>query len=997
MRLGLLLAVSIFLITGAARADEQVEVRAGNHRAFGRVVFEWPSRVGYDVLQEGDRVLLTFERPGRFATEGVERRLPPQVTALAANGSAATIGLAPGATVRHYRLGTRIVVDVSVPQTAPAPATAPIPAALPLPPPVPPAPDRPRPAASPTATPAAAPAPSRSPPAAPAAAASAEGSPAPRRPAPDQPAPAAPIELTRAAPAPTAEPPAAAPAAPPGAPAGAMPAGPVSLTARPVRNAPQPSAILPFAETTGFAVLRRGDWVWVVADEARPIDLRPLRADPVFGSAEVAVTAGATVIRVRLPGEGAIRLMRTERGVRLEALPDGLPPGDALAAEVREEAGRVGLTIATPGAGHVVHLSDPDTGERLLVGTLTESEGRIPVGRAYPEFSLLPTQRGIAVLAWSEHIALRAGEGGFAVAAAQTMPRGLAITPGQQGVDLSLASRAPTRSFDFPALPEEALAERLRLLRAEAAAAPPLARARPRMMLAETMLALGFGPEAHAVLMLAATEDPVAAATPRWAALAGAAALLAGRIEEARGPLSDPRLDGTDEIALWRAWLAEQSGAPPAVTAPHFAAAAPLLPAYPMPLARRIAPSATEAMLDGGAVEVAAAVLDRLGGLPELALARAMLIEARGRIDEALAAYAALDRLRDRRQRARALARAVELELREGRIGAPEAAARLEPLLYAWRGDNFERALRLRAAELRAQSGDWAGALALLRETASLFADRAGEIRARLGEAFAALFRDGAADTLPPVQAVALFEENADLLPPGPAGDEMVARLAERLVALDLTGRAGVTLERLMASQPERGIDRARTGLRLARLKLADRDAAGALAALAASEPHLPPPSLAAERLALRARALAAAGRPDEARALLAPATDPLALDVRAELAGAAGDWADAAAALKALVRATLPAPGARLDAEQRRTLLRLAVAASLSGDTATLAALARDHGAEMATGPLSEPFRLLTGDPVRGAGDLPRVSAELRLAREMPRVLAALAGGAQR
>jgi hypothetical protein len=817
------------------------------------------------------------------------------------------------------------------------------------------------------------------------------------RPAADDRAPPAPIELMRAAPPATAEPPPAdAPAIPAGAPASvapAAPSGPVALAARPVRNAPQPSAVLPFAETTGFAVLRRGDWVWVVADEARPIDLRPLRADPVFGSAEVAVTPSATVIRVRLPGEGAIRLARTERGVRFEALPGGFPPGDALAAEVREEAGRIGLAIAAPGAGEVVHLSDPDTGERLLVGTLAEGEGRIPVGRAYPEFSLIPTQRGVAVLAWSEHITLRLGDGSFAVAAAPTLPRGLAITPDQQGVDLSLASRAPTRSFDFPALPEEALAERLRLLRAETAAAPPLARARPRMMLAETMLALGFGPEAHAVLMLAATEDPAAAATPRWAALAGAAALLAGRIEEARGPLSDPRLDGTDEIALWRAWLAEQSGAPPTVTAPQFAAAAPLLPAYPVPLARRIAPPATESMLAGGEVEVAAAVLERLGGLPELELARAMLIEARGRIDEALAAYAALDRLRDRRQRARALARAVELELRQGRIGAPEAAARLEPLLYAWRGDGFERALRLRAAELRAQSGDWAGALVLLRETASFFPERAGDIRARLGEAFAALFRDGAADTLPPVQAVALFEENADLLPPGPAGDEIVARLAERLVSLDLTARASVTLERLMDSQPERGIDRARTGLRLARLKLADRDAAGALAALAASEPHLPPPSLGAERLVLRARALAASGRLDEARGLLASATDPLTLDARAELAGKAGDWADATAALKALVRATVPAPGARLDAEQRRTLLRLAVAASLSGDAATLATLARDHGAEMATGPLSEPFRLLTGDPVRGATDLPRVSAELRLAREMPRALAALAG----
>jgi tetratricopeptide (TPR) repeat protein len=1005
----LLLALALALAATAARAEEPVAVRAGSHPGFGRVVFEWPATVGYTVAREGDRVLLSFERPGRFDTEGVRRRLPRQVTSLDAAGTTVAIEVAPGATLRHYRLGTRIVLDVARADAAPPAARAAptVAAPLPLPPPLPP-PEARALAAAPEPR---APAPPRAdllPSAAPAPAARAViASPAPLPPAPlPQVSPAVastePVRpLETSAPAPDAPRPAAqsAPAAPPPAlpgPAVAAPApagtGPVSLAARAVRNAPHPSVVLPFAATTGFAVLRRGDWVWVVADEARPVDLRPLRADPVFGSAEVAVTQAATVIRVRLPDEAAVRLARTERGVRLEVLPEGFPPGNALAAAVREEGGRVGLTVEAPGAAAVVHLSDPDTGERLLIGTLGDGEGRVPVGRAYPEFSLMPTQRGVAVLAWSEHVTLRPADNAFALTAGQTMPRGLAITPGQQGVDLSLATRAPTRSFDIPSLPESALAERLRLLRAETAAAPPLARARPRMMLAETMLALGFGPEAHAVLALAASEDPVAAASPRWAALAGAAALLAGRIEEARGPLSDPRLDGTDEITLWRAWLAEQTGAPPAVTAPKFAAAAPLLPAYPLPLARRIAPAAAEAMLEGGEVEVAEALLARLGGLPELALARAMLIEARGRIDEALAAYQALDRLRDRRQRVRALARAVEVALREGRIGAPEAAARLEPLLYAWRGDAAERALRLRAAELRAQSGDWSGALVLLRETASLFPDRAGDIRARLGEAFAALFRDGAADTLPPVEAIALFEENADLLPPGQAGDEMVARLAERLVALDLTARAGITLKRLMDRQPERGIDRARTGLRLARLKLADGDAAAALAVLGGSEPHQPPPALATERLVLRARALAASGDPPAARALLARSEEPAALDARAELAAQAGDWAEAVAALKRLARSSLPAPGNPLDGDQRRILLRLAVAASLSGETETLSGLARDHGAAMATGPLSEPFRLLTGGPVRGASDLPRVSAELRLAREMPRILAALA-----
>lgn len=1011
-----LFAAVLVLLAAPALAAEPVAVRVGSHGGFGRVVFDWPATVGYAAVEEGDRLVLIFDRPGRFDTAGLERRLPREVTAIEARGATAAIGLAAGATVRHFRLGTRIVLDIALPGGGEAPAApsppAPSPparaaappaaagraAAVPLPP-VPPAVPTaaaPAPAMTAMAPPAGGATPaSPAGPTAPAAAGRIDPADAAAPPA-EGPGRAAPLPPAVTAPPPPPAPAAALPAAPaPTAPAPAAPAGPLSLAARPVRNAPHPSAVLPFAETTGFAVLRRGDWVWVVADEPRPLDLRPLRADPVFGSAEVALTPTATVIRLRLAEEAGLRLARVDRGVRLELLPQGLPAGPVLAPEVQERQGRLGLSVAAPGAAAVVHLTDPDTGERLLIGTLADSDGRLPVGRAYPEFSLLATQRGLAVLAWSEHVTLRLAEGGFAVAAGQELPRGLAVTPGQPAVDLALATRAPTRSVDLPALPEPALIERLRLLRAETVATPPLARARPRLLLAETMLALGFGAEAQAVLALAAVEDPAAAASPRWAALTGMAALLAGRIEEARAPLADPRLDGTDEILLWRALLAALSGAPATVTAPQFAAAAALLPLYPVPLARRIAPPAAEAMLDGGEVEVAAALLARFAAWPELALARAMLVEARGRLEEAVAAYAALDRLRDRRQRARALARAVELDLRLGRIGAPEAAARLEPLLYAWRGDGAERALRLRTAELRAQAGDWPGALAMLRETATLFPDRAEDIRARMGEAFAALFRDGAADTLPPVEAVALFEENADLLPPGRAGDEMVARLAERLIALDLTRRAAVTLRRLMEAQPERGIDRARTGLRLARLELADGDAEAALAALAASEPHQPPPALAAERLVLRARALAARGDLAGARALVAAGEDPAVLDARAELAAQAGDWAAAVAALRLLMRSALPPPGRPLDADQRRILLRLAVAASLAGETDLLAALARDYGAAMATGPFSEPFRLLTGGPLRGAADLPRIAAELGWAREVPRILARLAAPA--
>ena len=66
---------------------------------------------------------------------------------------------------------------------------------------------------------------------------------------------------------------------------------------------------------------------------------------------------------------------------------------------------------------------------------------------------------------------------------------------------------------------------------------------------------------------------------------------------------------------------------------------------------------------------------------------------------------------------------------------------------------------------------------------------------------------------------MALVEENADLLPDGVGGEALEARLADRLVALDLPKRAGPVIEKLMQAAPT-GAGRAGFGARLAALRL---------------------------------------------------------------------------------------------------------------------------------------------------------------------------------
>jgi hypothetical protein len=101
--------------------------------------------------------------------------------------------------------------------------------------------------------------------------------------------------------------------------------------------------------------------------------------------------------------------------------------------------------------------------------------------------------------------------------------------------------------------------------------------------------------------------------------------------------------------------------------------------------------------------------------------------------------------------------------------------------------------------------------------------------------------------------------------------------------------------------------------------------------------------------------------------------------------------------ALAELAETKLPPPDAALDEPGRRLLVRFAAAAALAGDTATLASLAATRGRQMASGAFAEPFRLLTQEPAGGAADLPRLAAEVELARALPRSIAAIGGAAVR
>lgn len=938
----------------AETATPSLAVRSGNHPTYGRVTIDSLATSAYHLDQDGDRVTARF---GDGVSLGTAPPLPRNVAAIKIDGQVIELTLKHGGRLHAWRLDGRVVLDVLDPkdtQAAAAKVPAPVKAAAPDPKPalsVPPAAAVPPVATAPLARVVAQPLP---PPAAPAAAAAPEPA----------------VELIQHP--------------PPGRDVLPETEGPVVLRARRVRlpkDMEGSAFLVPFDSTTGAAAFQSLGVTYIAFDERRPVDMAALRNDPAFATATVQMLPSGTLFRLPLPAGRFIALTQMSQGWRIAALTSA-PKQQPITASYAD--GHVNLAAEQP--GDVISLADPDTGATLLAGTQHRPGQGVTTLRRGAGFALRPTIQGVVVEALSDAVTLKQVATGFSLGGGVS---GLALSSAESMSDTLMDAAHLTRRLDFSNMPSEALLKRANKQLAEAALSPAMARGLKHHAAAASLMALGMSVEAESLLRLAAEQDPKEAASADTGALTAIAALLAGRPDEADA-LMDPRLDGTDEIALWRAvrQAMRDEGSPAAAAV--FAATASLVSQYPAPIRDHILPLVVETMIQGGEIAPAARLLRSPAGAGRrLAYARALMQQADGNTTAALGMLDGLAAGHDQFDRARAATRAVELRLAGRELDTTQAADALDTLLFAWRGDRRELALRERIADLRGQAGAWPVALATLRQAETDFPDQAATIHERLKDAFAAMIRDQGATQIPALAFVSMVDENTDLIPDSGEDATIEQSLLDRLLALDLPAREKPLLEKLLHAATS-DVSKARFGASLATLDLREGDDAGARTVLEASDGRDLPADLFEQRAILRARSIARLGDPTAAAALLAPLRTAAAIEARAQILETASDWAEAATALSDVVTLTVAETG-MLDEAATRMVLRLATDTARASDEAGLTALKAKFGDRIGPGPLGDMFRLLTAAPIRTTADIGRSQREVSLAASLPADLKAL------
>ncbi|MFL5004835.1 MAG: hypothetical protein ACJ8DK_05770 [Microvirga sp.] len=728
----------------------------------------------------------------------------------------------------------------------------------------------------------------------------------------------------------------------------------------------------PFHVRTAAAAFERGGVTTVVFQTQETLEFDPLppAAAPFAAFSGVTRQGAFTVLRFALTGPALTRLAQKGDTWVLSIGGTGLTPSEPLTMHRNtDDLGRTLLHLGLGDAAGVLWLEHAAGGERIAVATAYGPARGIVKPQRFVEFGLLPSAHGVAVVAGAEDLAVRSGWDGVTI----SREMGLAITMDDA------ASGMPDAD---PVLDRErwnrdrlgSVLARQRELSAAVIEAPRSGRSAARIELARFLMANRLDPEAVGVLSTAALDDPTLTRQRQFLLLQAIALARANRAAEARRVLATDLVAEDPEAVLWRAVLDARAKRWAAALA-TFRRAKASIEAYPDDIQVALRIAMARAAIETKDIDLARSetiAAGRLGPEPaqwdEIALLKGRVAEAEGRRDVALDLYRRLAETAERPVAAEATLRWVTLALAEGAMQPEEGIARLETLAVSWRGDEIEAGALGQLGRLYAGAGRWRDAFTAARRASRIFPDHdlTRALHEDTGRLFEDLFLSGKGESLSRVDALALYFDFKDFTPIGRRGDEIVRRLSDRLVELDLLDQAGDLLWHQVEHRLS-GAARATVAARLATVRLMDGKPQAALQTIQATRLPELPAAIKRARILLEARALSDLSRTDLALDVIAGESGPEIERLRADILWTGRRWRDAGEEHERLV-GTRWQDSEALGDRERRDVLRAAIAYSLADEALALERLRTRYAAKMADSRDARAFAFLTQPKVASA-----------------------------
>jgi len=537
-------------VTSAPKSDsapnnvsERVSVRTGAHPTFGRIEFDWKKRVDYKVQKSGNLASITFQRPANIDVTPLNRKRLANVAGassqIGGNSTSVHISVASTSRLKHFRSGSKIVVDVINPSGRnDAPPIAQI---------VPTISNQ-----QPTQS-------AKSP------------APSPQKPEQQQASKSAPVPAPEKSPqqAPTSEdkpvsltPPNAVPQDQ------STPVPAAETVARDATNVRAVTLRLDWNAPVAAAVFRRAGNLWLIFDKPEKINVAKLK------------TQGGNAIRsiIQVPSKRATILrIVTVNGINPSLRRDGLAwifdfkkqilqpqtPIEVKSQPSSPAGARLFVSVAE--SGLAIPLRDPEVGDNLVVVPVIPLAHGIDRNHNYPQMTILASAQGMVIKPNIDDLRVRSIQQGIELSSASK----LVLTPltTKVAANAKLGSiQSMTRIFKPDTWrrmrrqkPGEFYALRVEMLD-QLSRTSGKKRQQARMNMAAFLFGNGYSYEAIGVLNVIKSMDPEIETNRQYRLLRGATNFLLGRYDEALKSLDHSSMDGNDEGEFWRAAAMIASG-----------------------------------------------------------------------------------------------------------------------------------------------------------------------------------------------------------------------------------------------------------------------------------------------------------------------------------------------------------------------------------------------------------------------------------------------------
>jgi tetratricopeptide (TPR) repeat protein len=703
-----------------------------------------------------------------------------------------------------------------------------------------------------------------------------------------------------------------------------------------------------FGTPTPAAAFRRGDSVWLVFDSTKSLDVEQIRANAgalISDVSRLPLDNGQAIrIRLNRPQMQSLTSDDRESGANwtLTFADRVLAPPQPLNV-IRNIADPAHANVAVPLAnpGRLHRLIDPDAGDVLLVVTAPPPTRGFVKRQDFVELSLLDSAHGVAVRPNSDDVEIE-------IAADKIIlgrPGGLTLS--SAGVAAERAATAVRPIFDIDEWQSnraERFTAREDALMQAIVAAEPDRRPQAQLDLARLFMAWGMYPEAkgEAEVMLADASPKLDESAVRM--VHAIASILMDRPEEGLKDLTSSVIGDNYDSQLWKGLAYARQGKW-ADAREKFKNVDFAIAALPLQLQTVVTLEAMRASLEVKDYAGAArrrSELDVIGvpaqTKPALSVLRGRLAAALGHDKDALDEYKFAVNSADRAAAAEAKLLEVTLRQKRGEIDQTETLRELETLAVTWRGDAIEVKTLQMLSRIYSENGRFPESLAAARaatrlqpnsESARLAQDDASAL-------FTQIFLGQKGDELPPIEALGMFYDFRELTPIGRRGDEMIRRLADRLVAVDLLDQAAELLQYQVDHRLE-GAARAQVAARLAMVYLTGRKPDRAIAALRSTRIADLSGELRQQRLLLEARAQSDVGRHDLALDIIANISGREAIRLRSDIYWASRQWRESSEQIE-LYYGDRWRDFKPLDATEKSDILRAVVGYALADDALGMA-----------------------------------------------------------